>query len=54
MRKAMRVIKEAHNIERNMRQTGKKNMNEEARKRTPQTKALIAIEKKGQLSKNEK
>ena len=48
----MRVIKEAHNTQRKKRQTGKKKMNEEARK-TQQAKAPIAIVKQGKMSKDE-
>ena len=51
MRKVMRVIKEAHNTQRKRRQTGKKKMNEEARKRTQQAKASIAIVKQGKCQR---
>ena len=53
MRKAMRVMKEAHNTQRKRRQTGEKKMNGEARKRTQRAKALIAIVKQGKMSKDE-
>ena len=53
MRKVMRVIKEAHNTQRKRRLSGKKKMNEEARKRTQQAKALSAIVKQGKMSKVE-
>ena len=49
MRKVMRVIKEAHNTQRKKRQTGKKKLDEEARKRTQRAKALIAIVKHGKM-----
>ena len=38
----MKVIKEAHNLERKRRQTTRKRKNDEAKERTQKAKALIA------------
>ena len=53
MGKVMRVIKEAHNVEKKRRQTARKKKGDEVVKRTQRVKALIAIIKQGKISKDE-
>ena len=53
MLKVMRVIKEAHNAERKRRRTSRKKRNDEAKVRTQNAKALIAIVKRGGMRKEE-
>ena len=53
MKKVMKVIKEAHLVERKRRQTTRKKSVEEATKRTQRAKTLVAIIKHGKLRKGE-
>ena len=53
MKKVMRVIKEAHLVERKRRQTARKEESEEAVKRTQRAKAPIATIKQGKMRKEE-
>ena len=53
MRKVMRVIKEAHNVERKRRQTSRKERGEASRAMTQRAKALIADIKRGEIGKEE-
>ena len=49
----MKVIREAHNVEKKRRQTARKKRGDEAMKRTQRVKALIAIIKQGKMNKDE-
>ena len=49
MLKVMRVIKEAHNVERKRRQTSHKKKSDDAMTRTQRAKALICDVKQGRL-----
>ena len=53
MKKAMRIIKEAHNVERERRQTSRKKRSEEAATRTQKAKALISNIKRGGMRRVE-
>ena len=53
MRKVMRVIKEAHNVERKRRQSAKKKKLEEAVRRTQKAKSLIAEIRRRDMKKDE-
>ena len=53
MKKVMRVIKEAHNVERKRRQSAKKKKLEEAVKRTQKAKSLIAEIRRRDMRKEE-
>ena len=51
MRKAMKVIKEAHSIERKRRMVSRKKRSVETKVRTQRTKTLIAEIKRGKMKK---
>ena len=53
MKKVMKVIKEAHNVERKRRQTARKNKEGETKARTQRAKSLIASVKGGRMSKDD-
>ena len=53
MKKVMRIIKEAHNVERKRRQTARKKRSEESATRTQKAKALIFNIKRGGMRKEE-
>ena len=53
MKKVMRVIKEAHNVERKRRQSSRKKMSDDARTRTQRAKSLICDIKRGRLGKED-
>ena len=53
MRKVIRVIKEAHNMERKRRQTSRKKKSDEAKTRTQRAKALVADIKRGRMKREE-
>ena len=53
MVKVMKVIREAHNVEKKRRQTSRKKRGDEAMKRTQRVKALIVIIKQGKMNKDE-
>ena len=53
MRKVMRVIKDAHNMERKRRQTSRKKKSDEAKTRTQRAKALVADIKRGRMKREE-
>ena len=51
MKKGMKVIKDAHLVERKRRQTAREEKSEEAVKRTQRAKALIATIKQGKIKR---
>ena len=53
MRRVMKVIKEAHNVEKKRRQTSRKRKREEVTLKTRRAKALIFDIRRGQLRKEE-
>ena len=53
MRRVMKVIKEAHNVEKKRRQTSRKRKREEVTIKTQRAKALIFDIRRGQLRKEE-
>ena len=53
MRKVMKVIKEAHNLERKRRQASRKKRIDETNSRTQKVKALIARVRRGEMRKEE-
>ena len=53
MKKVIKVIREAHNVERKRRQTARKKRSEEAVKRTQKAKSLIAEIRRGEMSMRE-
>ena len=53
MRKVMKVIKEAHNLERKRRHASKKKKSDDSKQRTQKAKALIARIRRGELRKEE-
>ena len=53
MKKVMRVIKEAHDVERKRRQTCRKKRGDEARSRTQRAKSLILDIKRGGMRKED-
>ena len=53
MNKVMRVIREAHTVERKRRQTTRKKKSEETTKRIQQAKTLICNIKRGEMKKDE-
>ena len=53
MRKVMKVIKEAHNVERKRRQTASKRNGDDVKERTQRAKALIARLKQGGIEREE-
>ena len=53
MRKVMKVIKEAHNVERKRRQTSRKERGEASRAMTQRAKAVIADIKRGRMREEE-
>ena len=53
MKKVIKVIREAHNVERKRRQTARKKRSEEAVKRTQKAKSLIAEIRRREMSMGE-
>ena len=53
VKKVMKVIREAHNVERKRRQSGRKNILDKTRTTTQREKALINEIKRGKLRKDE-
>ena len=53
MKKMIKVIKEAHNVERKRRQTARKKKSEEASKRTQKAKSLISEIRRREINKEE-
>ena len=51
MRKVMKIIKEAHNLERKRRQASRKKRIDETNTRTQKVKALIARVRRGEMRK---
>ena len=53
MKKVMKVIREAHNVERKRRQTARKKKEVETKARTQRAKSLIASVKGGRMTKDD-